>query len=173
MTHGYAENIAHAIGLAVDRPQVSAGRTYNCGDETQLTQRQLVEVAGAELSVALDTVSIPNAPSARTVATLGTASHQLMDLTRIREDLGYHDVVPTVEAVRRTIRWYADNPLERGGELERNLSDRFDYAKEDRVIALARAFAEDIAELTPEAEPFVHPYAHPDKPGIGRDQRGR
>jgi nucleoside-diphosphate-sugar epimerase len=173
MTHGYAANIAHAMALAVDKPEIAGGKAYNCGDEIQLTQRQLVEVAAAELGVELECVSIPNGPSVHMVATLRTAQHQLMDISRLRTELGYRDVVPTIEAVRRTIRWYVDNPLERGGEYESRVGDPFDYDNEDRVITLARAFASDVAALTPDAEAFVHPYAHPDKPGVGRDQRGR
>ncbi|HEY2107574.1 MAG TPA: NAD-dependent epimerase/dehydratase family protein, partial [Candidatus Binataceae bacterium] len=30
MSHGYAENLAHAVLLAVDQPQASAGQAYNC-----------------------------------------------------------------------------------------------------------------------------------------------
>jgi len=30
MTHGYAENLAHAVLLAVDQPKASAGQIYNC-----------------------------------------------------------------------------------------------------------------------------------------------
>src|SRR5919202_1497911 len=30
-THGYAANLAHAVLLAVDKPEASAGQIYNCG----------------------------------------------------------------------------------------------------------------------------------------------
>ena len=102
MTHGYAANIAHAMALAVDKPEIAGGKAYNCGDEIQLTQRQLVEVAAAELGVELECVSIPNGPSVHMIATLRTAQLQLMDISRLRTELGYRDVVPTIEAVRRT-----------------------------------------------------------------------
>jgi nucleoside-diphosphate-sugar epimerase len=31
-THGWAGNLAHALLLAVDQPEASAGKAYNCGD---------------------------------------------------------------------------------------------------------------------------------------------
>ncbi|MBV8357754.1 MAG: NAD-dependent epimerase/dehydratase family protein, partial [Deltaproteobacteria bacterium] len=49
MTHGYAANLAHAVLLAVDNPMAAAGQIYNCGDEEQLSLRQVCEVIGAEL----------------------------------------------------------------------------------------------------------------------------
>jgi nucleoside-diphosphate-sugar epimerase len=42
-TMGYVENLAHAVLLAVDRPDASAGQSYNVGDERTLTVRQRVE----------------------------------------------------------------------------------------------------------------------------------
>ena len=39
----YVENAAHAILLAVDRPEAAAGQIYNCGDERLLTLDDTVE----------------------------------------------------------------------------------------------------------------------------------
>ncbi len=44
MTHGYAANLAHAVLLAIDNPTAAAGQIYNCGDEEQLSLRQVCEV---------------------------------------------------------------------------------------------------------------------------------
>src|SRR5215469_17867856 len=40
----YVENAAHAVLLAVDRPEKARGQIYNCGDERLLTLRQIAEV---------------------------------------------------------------------------------------------------------------------------------
>ena len=53
---------------------------------------------------------------------------------RVRRQLGHRDVVPAREAVRRTARWLADHPPERGGLEEQVLTDPFDYAAEDALI---------------------------------------
>lgn len=173
LMHGYAENIAHAVMLVVDQPTVAAGRIYNCGDEVQLDLRQFVEVAADALNVRLEIASVPDTPATRRAALAPLTDHKLMDLHRIRSELGYRDVVPTVEAVARTVRWYADHPLERGGEIERRMLDVFDYAAEDRMIALAARHAEELAAIDVVAPDEAHPYAHPKEQGMKRDHRGR
>jgi hypothetical protein len=62
----------------------------------------------------------------------------LMDLARIRSELGYYDLVPTEEALRRTVEWLVANPPEAGGFTEQLLGDPFDYAAEDALVAIAR-----------------------------------
>lgn len=173
LMHGYAENIAHAVMLAVDKPEIAAGRTYNCGDEVQLDLRQFVEVAGRALGVELEIAAVPDTPATRNAALAPLTDHKLMDIYAIRSELGYRDRVPTVEAVERTVRYYADNPLERGGEIEQRMLDVFDYAAEDRLIALVREFASRAGEVEVSKLDDAHPYAHPKETGTGRDHRGR
>ncbi|SFR89869.1 NAD-dependent epimerase/dehydratase family protein [Sphingomonas jatrophae] len=173
LMHGFAENIAHAVMLVVDQPGVAAGRIYNCGDEVQLDLRQFVEVAADALGVRLEIASVPDTPATRRAALAPLTDHKLMDLNLIRHELGYRDVVPTLEAVARTVRHYRDNPLERGGEIERRMLDVFDYAAEDRLIDLARRFADEAAAVEVIAPDDAHPYAHPKEQGLQRDHRGR
>ena len=47
LTRGYSENMAYAVLLAVDRPEASAGKIYNCGDDLQFTLAQWVELIAA------------------------------------------------------------------------------------------------------------------------------
>lgn len=173
LMHGYAQNVAHAVMLTVDRPDVAAGRVYNVGDEVQLDLRQFVEVAADALGVRLEIASVPDTPSTRRAALAPLTDHKLMDLHLIRSELGYRDVVPAVEAVARTVRWYVDNPLERGGEIECRMLDVFDYDAEDRMIALAARAAAEFAAIDVTAPDDAHPYAHPKTQGVGRDHRGR
>lgn len=173
LMHGYAENVAHAAMLTIDRPDIAAGRIYNVGDEVQLDLRQFVEVAADALGVQLAIASVPDTPSTRRAALAPITDHKLMDLHLIRTELGYRDVVPTVEAVARTVRWYAGNPLERGGEIEQRMLDVFDYAAEDRMIALSEKYAAEFGAIDVVAPDEAHPYAHPKEQGTGRDHRGR
>ena len=46
-----------------------------------------------------------------------------MDTRKIKEQLGYHNVVLMEKALEITVRWYMDNPLPSGGEMEQNLAD--------------------------------------------------
>ena len=61
-------------------------------------------------------------------------THRVLDLTRLRGDLGYRDLVPAREALARTAHWLVAHPLERGAQEERVLTDPFDYEAEDRLI---------------------------------------
>jgi hypothetical protein len=53
----------------------------------------------------------------------------VVDTTRIRAELGYMEVVPQEEALRRTVEWQRANPPEKYDPKE------FDYATEDTILA--------------------------------------
>jgi nucleoside-diphosphate-sugar epimerase len=185
LTHGWAANLAHALLLAVDQPDVSAGKAYNCGDLDQLTVRQVVDVAADALGARLEQVSVPwEAAGPAHVLSLGRRGHQLMDLALVRRDLGYTDVLPAAEAIARTVRWYADHPAD--AQVEQQLGDPFDYEWEDRMVETARAVmqrwqavgrrAGDDGEVVDPGSGRrfrPHPYAHPKEARVGRDHRGR
>jgi nucleoside-diphosphate-sugar epimerase len=183
-THGWAGNLAHAVLLAVDQPEASAGKAYNCGDLDQLTIVQIVDVVAGALGASLKPVSVPwEAAGPARALTLSEHGHRLTDLALVRHDLGYTDVLPAVEALARTARWYADNRA--GAELEERLGDPFDYEWEDRMFETAddvteRWLASDQSENNGEMAHtetgrrfHPHPYAHPKEAGVERDHRGR
>ena len=134
--HGYTENLAHALLLAVDQPAAAAGQVFNVGDEEVLTVRQVVELVAAALDHEWEIVSLPYdlAVPARPLLAQPLPTHRVLDLTRVRTILGYRDVVPAREAVPRTARWLAAHPPDRGGQEEMVLTDPFDYEAEDRLI---------------------------------------
>lgn len=138
--YGYAENLAHAVLLAVDRPEASAGRIYNCGDEEVLTLRQVVELVAGALARPLEIVSLPHALAlpARPLLMQPWPTHRVFDLARLKTELGYRDAVPAREAIARTARWLAEHPLAPGGMEEKILQDPFDYAAEDALVAAWR-----------------------------------
>ena len=175
VTHGYAENLAHAVLLAVDRPEASAGQIYNCGDDVQLSLAQIVEVIASAMDCEVEIVNLPRELAFPAQAmSLGWHSHALLDLTKIREQLGYRDVVPAVEALARTVRWYVEHRPEPGGEIERRLGDPFDYEAEDELIARFAAFAADLASFATRRTGVAHhPYPHPTEAGLARDHRER
>src|SRR5437764_675627 len=91
MTHGYAGNLAHAVLLAVDKPDAAAGQIYNCGDDVQYTVRQIVEIVADELNHKFEIISLPAAVAypARGVSLEITPHHKLMDCHKIKHQLGY------------------------------------------------------------------------------------
>ena len=176
MTHGYAANLAQAVLLAVDQPEASAGQIYNCGDEQVLTLHQWVEVITRTMNYDWETVCLPNAVAypARPFALHETSAHRVMDLAKLKNELGYKDLIPTEEALARTVQWYLEHRPERGGEIERRLQDPFNYPAEDQLVTI---FKESLQRMA--AIPFAiestrpHPYAHPKVPGQERDHRDR
>jgi nucleoside-diphosphate-sugar epimerase len=145
--YGYAENLAQAVLLAVDRPEAAAGRIYNCGDEEVLSLRQVVEIVAAALGRALEIVSLPGALAlpARPLLAQPWTTHRVFDLARLKAELGYRDVVPAREALARTARWLVEHPLAPGGMEEKILQDPFDYAAED---ALVKSWREALASVS-------------------------
>jgi nucleoside-diphosphate-sugar epimerase len=142
--HGFTENLAHAVLLAVDRPDAAAGRLFNAGDEEVLSVRQVIELVAAALDHRLEIVSMPYeiAIPARPLLTQPLPTHRVLDLSRVRHDLGYRDLVPARTAIARTARWLAEHPCEPGGMEETVLTDPFDYGCEDALIdAWRRALA--------------------------------
>lgn len=151
--HGYTENLAHALLLAVDRPERSSGRLYNAGDEEVLSIRQVVELIAAALGADLDIVSMPwdLAVPARPLLAQPSPTHRVLDIGRLRADLGYHDVVPARTAIGLTARWLAENRPEPGGMEETVLTDPFDYDAEDRLVGAwltARSATAAVAQET-------------------------
>jgi nucleoside-diphosphate-sugar epimerase len=134
--HGYTENLAHALLLAIAHPDAAAGKLFNIGDEEVLSVRQVVELIGAALGRPLEIVSMPFelAIPARPLLAQPLPTHRVLDIGRVRNDLGYHDVVPARLAVAATARWLVDHPCPPGGQEELVLTDPFDYAAEDRLI---------------------------------------
>jgi len=154
-TYGYAENLAHAVLLAVDRPDAAAGRSYNCGDEQVWTLRQVVEHVARILDHEWEILSLPAeaALPAQPLLAHEQATHRVMDLAKLRRELGYRDVVAPAEGLRRTVEWLLANRPEPGGLTERILGDTFDYAAEDRLAAIARDALARMREVRFEARP--------------------
>jgi len=128
-THGYVENVADAIALAVTNQQAS-GRIYNVGEPFTLTMaeriRKIAEAAGWNGNIVL-------VPQDKLPEPLkwGINSEQdiVVDSSRIRKELGYAEQIAPDEAFRRTIDWERANP-----PAEIDPKD-FDYAAEDAVLA--------------------------------------
>ena len=153
--HGFTENVAHALLLAVDRPDAAAGKIFNCGDEEVLSVHQVIELVAAALDHRLDIVSMPYevAVPARPLMTQPLPTHRVLDLSRVRHDLGYRDVVPARDAIAHTARWLAEHPCEPGGPEETVLTDPFDYAAEDALIAAWRRALDGMAAVPFAVEP--------------------
>ena len=144
-SRGYVEDVAHAIALAVTDER-AAGRIYNVAYSETLSEAEWVQaiarvygdLVGADRPptpdtrhpsvdvVALPAVQLP--PSLRREMLDFTQQYEV-DSSRMRHELGYSEIVPFDEALRRTIEWERSNPP------EKILPEDFDYAAEDAALA--------------------------------------
>ena len=82
----------------------------------------------------------------------------------MQEQLGYRDLVPYEDAVRRMVEWYTEHPLTPGGSEEGQLGDPFDYDAEDAYAKALEEFVGTTKEIPFGGVEYVHQYAHPKKP---------
>ena len=174
VSRGFAGNVAHGILAAVDNPDASSGQIYNIADESStLTNREWIRLVAQVLNHEFEFIEIPFdmlPPAFADAVTLTLLPyHQVMDLSKIKQQLGYKDVVPVEKGIELTVRWYVENPLPRGGEMEQVLGDPFNYEAEDRFIKLycteGGRLRERLLEVPVSDTRFRHPYPHPKKPG--------
>ena len=157
---GYVENLAHALLLAVDHPDVAAGQIYNAADQQVLSIRQVIETIAQSMNHDWDIVSMPweIAWPARPLVAQPWTTHRIVSIGKLEAELGYRDVVTPHEALARTAKWLAENPPAPGGVEEMVMQDPFDYAAEDALIA---GYREAIAKVS---EPN---WAAGERPGYG------
>lgn len=127
-THGYVENVAAAIVLAIISERAK-GRIYNVGDLETMTMAQWVEKIGQVAGWSGKVIVVPThylPTQMRT--TINTSQHLVIDTNRMRKELGYQESVPLEEALKRTIIWERTHPPDKVDP------DRFDYATEDIVL---------------------------------------
>jgi nucleoside-diphosphate-sugar epimerase len=114
---GYFENMAHTVALAVDH-QAATGPVYNAADVTALSLRQIVEMIGQIMGHSWEIVPVPRKlmPPARQSQLLPYSCdpydiepHLLYDLTKIRTELGYRDLVSVATAMENTVKWLVDH----------------------------------------------------------------
>jgi nucleoside-diphosphate-sugar epimerase len=172
VSRGYAENLAHGIMLAVDNPTASAGQIYNISDERILSNREWIRLVSRIMGHEFEFIEIPfnmlradfnHAPVQALIP-----YHRVMDITKIKEQLGYREIVPPERGMELTVKWLLQNPLEKGGEVEQSLGDPFDYAIEDKLIDIYLQAKEELTRRfweAPEAKTmWRHPYPHPKSP---------
>lgn len=104
ISRGYVENVAQAAATAV-ADDLAAGRTYNVGESDVLREDEWVAAVGAGLGWSGDVL----------VAEPDTLPEELReplpeqdlvgDTSRIRHELGYAELVPRTEGLRRAIEW--------------------------------------------------------------------
>ena len=104
----YVEDHADALLTVVQRGQV--GRSYNIGGENEARNIDLVRM----ICALMDELVPAGAPHDRLISFVtDRPGHDLryaIDPQRMRGELGWRPSVTLEEGLRRTVRWYLDNP---------------------------------------------------------------
>jgi nucleoside-diphosphate-sugar epimerase len=127
-SHGYVENVAQAIALAVVEKR-AAGRVYNIGEPAVPTLAERIWQMGELAGWKGDIVPLP---SARLPAHLRMPYEPRQDLVldtrRLRSELAYTEAVSNDEGLRRTIAW------ERSNSPDTSDPGAAEYAAEDAAL---------------------------------------
>lgn len=125
----YVENVGHAVALAVVNDR-AANRVYNVAEPEGWTEQEWITLIGraAKWNGQIDTR--PNAGLPPSLQCEGNmAAHLTTSSQRLRDELGYQEVVAQDEALARTVVWERANPP------GQSPPDAFDYEAEDQVIS--------------------------------------
>lgn len=125
---GYVDNVAHAIALCVTDDR-SAGRIYNVNEEPCVSELEYQKSIAQQTGWTGKFVVLPAARTPRHLHfSPNAAQHIVITSQRIRGELGFEEIIPLDEAIRRTIAWELANPPVINPQ-------QFDYAAEDAVLA--------------------------------------
>ncbi|HEY7415369.1 MAG TPA: NAD-dependent epimerase/dehydratase family protein [Ktedonobacteraceae bacterium] len=128
-THGYVENVAAAIALAITDERAS-GRIYNVGEIEAFPLIEWVQQIGQAVGWQGRIVLVPQGRLVEPLAMgVNAAQDIVVDSSRMRKELGYTEPVSLDEALRRTIEWEQAHPPANINPAE------FDYAAEDTILA--------------------------------------
>jgi nucleoside-diphosphate-sugar epimerase len=140
-TKGYVENVAAAVALAVTDERAT-GQIYNVGEEQTLTEAEWVTAIGVAAGWRGKVVIVPeDRVPGHLEPGINTAQHLVVDTTRVREELGYREVVARDEALRRTVAWERAHPPQ---EVDPKV---FNYAAEDALLAEMEGMAEGTDQM--------------------------
>jgi nucleoside-diphosphate-sugar epimerase len=159
-------NAAHAVRCVLEDPGAASGEIFQCADDVQYSMRQWLELVSAAVGQHPQLVSVPTAlagPVGDLLPTgLSGSPHVLVSTTKIKQRLGYADVVRPAEYIHDVVREIADNP----GGLD---GVTWDPAAEDALLGALDALAAHTgvtgdAIESERAATYAHSYDHPAQP---------
>src|SRR5882724_8921760 len=131
---GYVEDVGAAIALAATSPN-SAGRIYNVCEAESFGELDWARKIAAAINWTGKFIVLPHDRTPKHLFWPGnTAQHLVASSERIRKELGYRELFPREESIRRTIDWERKNPPAAP-------TAQFDYEAEDAALAQFKATA--------------------------------
>ena len=161
----YGENCAQSVLLCVDKPQESAGQYFVVAEQPFYTIRQRIELICKTMNVEVEMVDMPY-PLAKAAhyAWMNSPAHRVKDDNKIRNVLGYREVIHPGEAVIRTVDWIVENSKFLSHEWEDQMEDTFDYSAEDQLIGLWNESYAKLDAIEFQTKVAAHAYRHPSVP---------
>jgi nucleoside-diphosphate-sugar epimerase len=130
-SYGYVENVAYGIALAATDERAS-DRIYNIA-EPLLTEAERIRTIGRIAGWNGEAIVVSKSQMPADWKPIGnTEQHWIADTTRIRQELGYREIVPLEEALLHSIEWQRTHPPEKP-ELSESWS-LVDCATEDAIL---------------------------------------
>ncbi|WP_438350660.1 NAD-dependent epimerase/dehydratase family protein [Paenibacillus sp. FA6] len=131
-SHGYVENIAHAITVAASDKRAKYG-IYNIGEENTQTEYEWLNNITRIMNWHGKILSIPRErlPRELIYETLNLHQDWALDTSKIRQELDFNEHITLEEGLERTITWELNNPPE---ELHPKDFPKFDYEIEDEFL---------------------------------------
>jgi nucleoside-diphosphate-sugar epimerase len=131
---GYVEDVGAAVALAATSPQ-APGRVYNVCETESFGELEWARKIAAATRWDGEFVTLPPDKTPKHLLWPGnTAQHLVASSDRIREELGYGELLSRDEAIRRTIEWDRANPPAMP-------TAQFNYEAEDEALAQFKATA--------------------------------
>ncbi|MHC5856152.1 NAD-dependent epimerase/dehydratase family protein [Nostoc sp.] len=135
-SYGYVENVAYAIALAATNERATS-RIYHVADVEALTEAQRITKVGKIAGWQGKVVIVPKSQLPSEWKLPGnTAQDWFVDSTRIRQELGYREIVPLDEALRQTVDWQRTHSPQEPQQFA--VPWLLDYAIEDAILSKSR-----------------------------------
>jgi nucleoside-diphosphate-sugar epimerase len=152
----YTENAAHQVLLAVDRKEAH-GQVFHSVDQKTFSLKDIVRLVAEALGHDLEAVQISHPLANDLAMSYGEGPSMLLDSSKLTYVLGYSDLVPPDEGIRRTARWLREHRAELDeDQLASLVPNPYAYEIEDRLIASFKAWRDETQSLPrPELRPTV------------------
>lgn len=131
-SYGYVENVAFAIALATTNEKAK-NRTYHVAEKETLSEAERIAKIGEFAGWKGKILILPKEKMpTEWKLMLNTKQDWLVKSSRIRNELGYQEIVTRDEALKITIEWERNHPPEKPGEFA--IPWLLDYETEDEII---------------------------------------
>jgi nucleoside-diphosphate-sugar epimerase len=132
-SYGYVENVAHAIALATTNHR-AIGHIYHVAEPEALSELERIRKIGELVGWKGVAIAVPKdrLPS-EWKGGFNFAQQWVVDSSRIRQELGYEEIVSVDKALQQAIAWQLSHPPSERSFWE--IPYLLDYATEDKIAS--------------------------------------